>query len=134
MRNLHASLLLTCAVLLACAASPPAPTNLSSALDADARTLKQLEEAGADLSKPHVVEFFLYFPSQRAAEAAAEEIRSLGYAPEVGLPPDSASWLCFAQKQLVPSYEAIAATTEELTRVATNYGGVYDGWGTQVVL
>src|SRR4051794_13152266 len=41
----------------------------------DAAVIEQLRAAGSDLSKPHELDFFLYFPTEAAAHAASEEIK-----------------------------------------------------------
>ena len=63
---------------------------------ADLQTLNRLEEAGSDLSKPHEMEFFLYFPDEASANAAAADIREQGFSVQVWPPEDGSDWLCFA--------------------------------------
>lgn len=100
---------------------------------ADLETLNRLEEAGSDLSKPHEMEFFLYFPDEVSANAAAADIRKQGFAVEVWPPKDGSEWLCFATKTMVPTYEDIVAIGREFNTIAESYGGEYDGWGALVV-
>jgi regulator of RNase E activity RraB len=100
---------------------------------ADLETLNRLEEAGSDLSKPHEIEFFLYFPDEGSANAAAESIREQGFVVEVMPPVDGSDWLCFATKTLVPTLEDIVTIGREFNEIAEAYGGEYDGWGTMVV-
>jgi regulator of RNase E activity RraB len=101
--------------------------------EADLQTLKRLEEAGSDLSKPHELEFFLYFPNKASADAAAADIREQGFVVEVRPPGEGSDWLCFAVKTVVPTYEAISAISREFNAIAEARGGEYDGWGTLVV-
>ena len=51
--------------------------------DLDQSVLVQLRKAGSDLSKPHNMEFFLYFPTRSVAEKAAPPIRDAGFEVEV---------------------------------------------------
>ena len=51
--------------------------------DPDEAVIIQLRKAGSDLSKPHTIDFYLYFPSQSAAEKAAAQMRQTGYTVEV---------------------------------------------------
>jgi len=51
--------------------------------DLDQAVLVQLRKAGSDLSKPHNIEFFLYFPTRSVAEMAASPIRDAGFEVEV---------------------------------------------------
>ena len=100
---------------------------------ADLQVLNQLEEAGSDLSKPHEIEFFLYFPDEASANEAAASIRGQGFVVEVMPPMAGSDWLCFATRTLVPKLEDIVAIGREFTAIAEAHGGEYDGWGTQVV-
>lgn len=100
---------------------------------ADLETLNRLKEAGSDLSKPHEMEFFMYFPDEDSANAAAADIREQGFAVEVRPAGDGSEWLCFATMTMVPTYEDIVAIGREFNTVAESYGGQYDGWGTLVV-
>ena len=61
--------------------------------DPDQQVLTQLEDAGSDLSKPHDLEFFLYFRDELAAEAAAEDVRALGFSVEVRPAAVGTDWL-----------------------------------------
>ncbi|UUZ47407.1 ribonuclease E inhibitor RraB [Massilia sp. B-10] len=45
----------------------------------DAQVVAQLRKAGSDLSKPHPVEFFLYFPSKAAADRVSDKLNSMGF-------------------------------------------------------
>ena len=101
--------------------------------EADLQTLNRLEEAGSDLSKPHEMEFFLYFPEEASANAAAGDIRDQGFVVEVKPSEEGSDWLCFAVKTMVPTYEDIVAISREFGAIAEAYGGEYDGWGTLVV-
>ena len=51
--------------------------------DHDQLVLVQLRKSGSDLSKPHKIEFFLYFPTQSIAENAGLNIRDAGFEVEV---------------------------------------------------
>lgn len=53
--------------------------------DPDQQVLDQLKAAGSDLSKPHKIEFFLYFPSKEKADGAATEMKKgLDHRSEIG--------------------------------------------------
>lgn len=51
----------------------------SKKADPDEAVLIQLKNAGSDLSKPHKIEFFLYFPTQADAEQAGVQLRRTGF-------------------------------------------------------
>ena len=101
---------------------------------ADARVIDNLRQAGANLSKPHTLEFFFYFQTEQDAQAAAKELDGLRYVVnEVRMDPDSESWTVLATKEIVPSLAEVTASTRELERLANEHHGQYDGWGTAVV-
>ena len=54
--------------------SPP-PIRVGSA-EADAQTMRALRDAGADLTKPTELRFYLYFATREVADAAADSART----------------------------------------------------------
>jgi regulator of ribonuclease activity B len=101
--------------------------------DLDESVLVQLKKAGSDLSKPHDIEFFLYFPSQSIAERAAPTIRAAGFAVEVRPAAKGSDWLCYTTKTMVPDLTALQKIRRDFNRLAKSVHGEYDGWGTGVV-
>jgi len=101
--------------------------------DLDQSVLVQLRKAGSDLSKPHNIEFFLYFPTQAVAEKAALSIRTTGFEVEVKKAAQGDSWLCFATKTMVPELPNLQRIRHNFATLAVSMNGDYDGWGTQVV-
>jgi hypothetical protein len=108
--------------------------------EGDLVVLRRLEELGADLSKPHTVDFFLYFASADIAKSAASEIEKEGYVVGVDLVPppwwrrlfSKGVWACCASKKMVPDEETILETSAWFDEIAARFGGDYDGWGTEV--
>ncbi len=109
-------------------ASPEGETAASD----DQAVLDQLAAAGSDLSKPHRVEFYLYFPTEQAAREAAERLEAEGFEGEMERSADLSSWLCLVSQRMVPELSGIAATKRRLAAVAREFGGEYDGWETKV--
>jgi Regulator of ribonuclease activity B len=85
--------------------------------DLDESVLIQLKKAGSDLSKPHNIEFFLYFPTRAAAEQAASKIRDEGFQVKVQKAAKGDDWLCSATKTMVPELLA-------LQRIRQNFGSL----------
>jgi hypothetical protein len=100
--------------------------------DLDESVLIQLKKAGSNLSKPHHIEFFLYFPTQEIAEQAAPKIRASGFAVEVKQAAQGTDWLCFATKTMVPDLSALQKIRQDFNALTIPLNGVYDGWGTPV--
>ncbi len=109
------------------------PGTLSStALDPDQETFRALERSGADLGRPHLIEFFLYFGQEDQARSAAATLEAEGYRTTVTREPDDEQWLCLATREVVPELARLTAMGERLAAVAEANGGGYDGWGTEV--
>ncbi len=106
----------------------------------DLAVLHRLEELGSDLSKPHTVDFFLYFPSEELARSAASEIERDGYVVNVHIAPQpwwrrlfsKPEWSCCASKSITPNTEIILKTSAWFNGIAQRLSGQYDGWGTKV--
>jgi regulator of RNase E activity RraB len=101
--------------------------------DLDDSVLNQLRKAGSDLSKPHEIEFFLYFPTEAIAEQAASHIREAGFDVNVKQAAKGNDWLCFATKKMVPELAALQKIRMDFSSLSNSLGGEYDGWGTPVV-
>lgn len=101
--------------------------------DLDESVLSQLQKAGSDLSKPHKIEFFLYFPTQAAAEQVAPQVRQLGFEVEVRQAAKGTEWLCFATRTMVPNLADLQQIRRDFGSLTAATGGDYDGWGTPVV-
>ena len=98
----------------------------------DTEVLKQLRTAGSDLAKPHRVEFYLYAPSEAAAEAAAAAIRPTGYTVSVSAGEEEANWLCVASRTMLPTIEEITVARSLFKGLALKYQGAYGGWNTAI--
>jgi hypothetical protein len=62
--------------------------------DLDQQILDQLKKAGSDLAKPHDIEFFLYFPTEPAANEGAKNVKVEVDDVKVKLGADKKNWLC----------------------------------------
>ncbi|MGD0051354.1 MAG: ribonuclease E inhibitor RraB [Vulcanimicrobiaceae bacterium] len=102
---------------------------------ADTQVLAQLRAAGADLTKPTQIRYSLYVPTRAQAEQAAAELAARGFVPELrppaGLQAGGAidtEWAVIAVETHVPSPEHVRVARAIFSRLATTFGGVYDGW------
>src|SRR5215469_11966280 len=98
--------------------------------DRDQLVLVQLRKSGSNLSKPHKIEFFLYFPTQSIAERAGLNIRDAGFEVEVKKAAQGESWLCFASKTMIPALLDLQRIRQNFMSLAGSMNGEYDGWGT----
>lgn len=99
----------------------------------DAFVIVQLERAGANLSRPHPVEFFLYFPERDGADRAAAKVAALGMEVKVDRAASGSLWLVFAVRNMVPAEREMARLRVALEAIAAAEKGEYDGWGAPVV-
>ena len=104
----------------------------SKAPDADEAVIVQLRKAGSDLTKPHAIEFYLYFPSESAAGQAATRIRQMGFQADVSPGAQGEPWLCLGTKKVIPALTTIRAITRDLNALAKSLAGEYDGWEAKV--
>lgn len=100
--------------------------------DPDGHTLKLMHENGADFSKKHGMEFFLYFPDENSAIFAANQIKQLGFEVEISKNDSDSSWLCSATKMINPGYYALTRLRKIFEQIAAQLNGNYDGWGTLI--
>ncbi len=99
----------------------------------DAAALNQLARAGANLIRPHPIEFFLYFPTRDAADRAAERVKVFGLEPTVSAAANGNLWLVFATRTMVPAERELARLRKVFVAIAAAEQGEYDGWGAPVV-
>ena len=100
--------------------------------DPDEAVIIQLQKAGSDLSKPHTINFYIYLPTESAAEQAATRIRQTGFRAEVRRAAKGEDWLCLGTKKVIPELTTIQAITRDLNALAKSLGGDYDGWEAKV--
>jgi regulator of RNase E activity RraB len=101
-------------------------------MEQDQEILDHLKERGSDLTVPHEVEFYVYFPTEKDAQEASHLITQEGFRIHILADPSGNRWLCLALKEFVPTLEAILGYKAKFDELAKAYGGKCDGWGTQV--
>ena len=85
------------------------------------------------MTRPHAVEHFLYFPEREQTEAAVERMSTLGFDAELRDPaPGFNDWLAFGTQRLVVTEDSFAQVRAQLTAIAEEFGGDYDGWGAPI--
>jgi len=122
------------ALTLACAAIVLLAKSDAPAVVSDAAVVEQLRSSGSDLSKPHSIEFYLYFPTESKAQWAARRLEYQGFhaavsPPEAGIP----EWRLLATRIMQPDPKELADLRAMLDDLAGSQGGVYDGWEAAIV-
>ena len=97
----------------------------------DNQVVQELEGHGDRLSQPRPVEFLAYFPDTDHAEAAAQDLRNLGFAVTVER-GDEADFVLQAIRRDAVEPPALHEVTWEVRGVVERHDGIYDGWGCMV--
>jgi len=101
------------------------PLSEAAQVEADRAVLAQLQQTGADLTKPTHIIHYLYFASQDAAVAARAHVP----APLVATVDDAeGEWELAVAHDDVPSLANIAKVRQQLMAIAAAHRGAYDGW------
>ena len=99
------------------------------ATDKDA--LNELKQV-SDVTAPHVVKHFLYFPSEQAAKKIGTVLRAQGFEVNDSLGTIYGRWMVIATSEVVPSFDKICELRTLLSSIANELGGEYDGWEAEV--
>ena len=97
-------------------------------VDLDKISLRKLEHAGADTSKPVRLEFLLEFGDEEAAKLVAESLGKDDYQTRVEHAPASKGFRCVAERSLVPELRKLKNIRERMYNTARPKGGIYEGW------
>ena len=95
--------------------------------EGDRKVLEQMQQAGADLSKPTDVRWYVYFEAKPAAETFKGKAQAAGWKVEL-LPGEDDQWLCRCSRDAVPSLAGVAAMRAELAACAGDLEAEIDGW------
>jgi hypothetical protein len=101
----------------------------------DLAALGSLRDAGADLSQPRHVVFYLYFPDRPSADRAGGVASGQGYTPDVRepLPQFPGQWALVCDRHdAVTSPDFVRAADDFFQALADTHGGEYDGWEASV--
>jgi hypothetical protein len=97
--------------------------------DADGDALRNVEESGADMSRPMIIDFSVEVPDERTARRVAEIVAAHGFDPSISEDDDSDSWSVYCSKSMLATYEGVVAVQVELNELLSPHGGICDGWG-----
>lgn len=97
--------------------------------DEDGDALRRVAER-SDMSQPMIIDFFVNVPDEPSGREVARMAAQRGYTSVVEFDQDGQQWTCYCSKRLVPTYDAIVASQQELDNLSAAFGGCSDGWGT----
>ena len=95
--------------------------------------LKRLSASGSDTNRPHTFEFFLYLPTEAAAETAAQRLRESDFSAQVSPSGSGNGWLCKAEITLVPLTASLDEIGRFFEQLAAALEGDFDGWESAVM-
>lgn len=99
-------------------------------VDPDQMVIDSLRKNGANLSKPHTIDFFFDFSKSANAAEVCKILESQGFEPHLSSTADFHT--CRAVRVMIPDLKAIQNMTMRFDALASKYDGDYDGWGTVV--
>jgi hypothetical protein len=96
----------------------------------DLAVLRQLTDAGADLSQSRHVVYYSYAPTEETARSMADEAEAKGFTTDVRtpLPEYPHQWSVIAETHAVCSPEFVRQSDDFFQELADRLGGEYDGW------
>ena len=95
------------------------------------RVRRQLEANGDESSIPREIDHWLYFPSDADRAAFISEIEPEGFSVKLLEPEEDKPFGILVQRSDAP--DDIDDVTWPLRELAGAHGGIYDGWGCEVV-
>jgi regulator of RNase E activity RraB len=96
--------------------------------------LKLIESKGADPAVPRPIDLHFWASNEAAARKFSEALEERGYSPvSINRSVDESSlWNVEAKIQASPFSVAVPFFVETLVRLASEYDGEFDGWGTSI--
>ena len=75
--------------------------NSEAQVTPDGEVIAQLKKAGSDVTKPHAIDFFFYFPTRAAADRVAEKLLAFGLTAKVDHAAQGPKWVMQDAKLLL---------------------------------
>ncbi len=99
----------------------------------DKRVIVELRKLGSDTTKPHPIDFYLYFENEVSANRAGAELELRGFSCEIQRSIGDSNWLCLARKDIIPQENTLLSIRVLLEEIARKHLGKYDGWETMIL-
>lgn len=100
--------------------------------DRDALVIKALKDNGSNLKKPHNIDFNFDFTAFEQAAPVAQALDKDGFEVKM-FENDDGTFTIEAKKTLAPDLKVMRELTKQFNFLTDKHGGVYDGWGTEIV-
>ena len=95
--------------------------------DETGEALQRRADNGADLTKPHNIDFYILVTDEAAGNAIVTALTDNGF--DAALEQDEDQWNVCGTRELIPTHEAISELEVLVDSIATAMGGTADGWG-----
>jgi hypothetical protein len=99
----------------------------------DARAIDQLVRSGANLTRPHRIEFRFLFPSVKFAERVSAALTADGFQVSTQEVVQGYQYTVRATRSMVPVLSELEKLRSRFDELATREGGIYDGWSAEAV-
>jgi len=117
--------------------TPSDPANITPNAERNKKTIEALVAAGSNPEKPHKLEHHFYCYSRELLNGLTAKGSALGYhVTKVGNNKNKGArcWYADLAKETTLDLESINEENSRLLRLAFEFEGSYEGWGTKVVL
>ena len=101
--------------------------------DIDLMGVRQLAEAGSDVTKPHPIKFFLYFNDRNKADGAVLRLLDEGFEDLTVQSENGGGWLLLISRTMIPKASRLKELRSMFQEICFIYDGEYDGWETPLV-
>jgi len=98
--------------------------------DADGDALRKVADAGADMSRPMVIDFSVDAPGEKVAKRVAEIVALHQFDASVSFDDATSSWTVYCAKSMFATYDAVVSVQMQLNEILAPLGAKCDGWGT----
>ena len=97
--------------------------------DDNGNVLWQMREDGDDLAEAHEIEYSLAFQHEEKADQCALYLLKEEQKISLFEDEESGEWIITIYVYMEPEYSDIVDLEEWFTKIASQFGGEYDGWG-----
>lgn len=98
--------------------------------DVDGDALRAAVDAGADITRPMIIDFTVAAPDEQTARGIAQLVEAHGFDPSISDDGRGGKWSVYCSKSILASYEAVVEARAQLNKLVEASGGHCDGWTT----
>ena len=99
----------------------------------DAQAIEQLVRSGANLTRPHRIEFRFFFPSAKFAERVSSTLTADGFQVSTQEVVQGHQYIVRATRSMLPALSELESLRSRFDELANREGGLYEGWSAEGV-